>query len=334
MFRYARINATGSWLSPPPTYCQVLRSCGSSANVSIEGLVKGEDHPSAVERTAAAAEEIPGGAVGQSTRPIGAGLFPNVDVGVVREIASIDGDVPVPGEQLRHPFPRVGLGQRLEVFALDEDGQVLELLEPLAFDRLLNRRPDEGQSLGWKEIEQQLLAGSGIHSLRACLEPPRRRIQTAVVEAGWIMLDQGALVVLVDGWKETLVHPNPKVLIPQTARLLLLPEESWEQEVDGDIFESDQSTKRVVWDHMHGSANMVHAPIASRIVDQERIKMEAGTKISDGHLCWVPTDSQFGHREATRKADNTVNIEGDSGWTLRLVVCGEADMDRMSVRCR
>jgi hypothetical protein len=48
---------------------------------------------------------------------------------------------------------------------LDKDSKILELLEPLALDRILDRRLDKGEGLGGKEIKEQLLVRHGIDSL-------------------------------------------------------------------------------------------------------------------------------------------------------------------------
>jgi hypothetical protein len=96
-----------------------------------------------------------------------------------------------------------------------------------------------------------------------------------VIEARGIMLDKGALVMLVDRRQEYLIYLNPKVIVPETAGLLLLAEESREQEVKRDILESDQPTECIVRYLMHWSPNVISTAIVSKIVYRKGIKVKA-----------------------------------------------------------
>jgi hypothetical protein len=65
----------------------------------------------------------------------------------------VDHVAPVLLESLNHCLPRLPLRKRLEILALYEDQEVLELVEAFTFDRLEDTRPHEWERIWWEEIE-------------------------------------------------------------------------------------------------------------------------------------------------------------------------------------
>jgi hypothetical protein len=79
--------------------------------------------------------------------------------------------------------------------------------------------------------------------------------------------------VPVECRQKNLVHPNTKVIIPETAGLLVFAIQLWKQEVKRDILKTDQPPKGIMWDLMHWPPDMVRAAVTINIMKRKGVKM-------------------------------------------------------------